>query len=96
MMQHLTTHLFAVVAAPDNIPKTALDNATLTNVLNSAFALAGAVAVIFIIVGALQYAGSQGDSQKVAGAKNTILYAVIGLIVVGLSMFIVNFVIGEF
>ena len=42
--------------------------------------LAG-VAVVMIIVGGIQYATSGGESSKVATAKNTILYSVIGLVV---------------
>jgi len=57
------------------------------------FIVLGAVAVIMIIVGGLQYATSQGDSGAVAKAKNTILYAVIGLVVALFATGIVTFVI---
>ena len=53
------------------------------------------VAVIMIIVGGLKYITSGGDSGNVTGAKNTILYAVIGLVVVALAQFIVKFVLGK-
>jgi len=55
----------------------------------------GAVAVIMIIVGGFQYATSQGDSSALTKAKNTILYAVIGLVVAMLSTAIVTFIISN-
>ena len=55
----------------------------------------GVVAVIMIIIGGLKYITSGGDSGNVTGAKNTILYAVIGLVVVALSQVIVRFVLEQ-
>ena len=50
------------------------------------------MSVIMLIYGGIQYVLSTGDSGKVTNAKNTILYAVVGLIVAILSYAIVNFV----
>ncbi len=66
---------------------------TITNVL---LFIIGAVAVIMIVVGGLKYMTSNGDSSSIASAKNTILYAVIGLIVAIMAYAIVNFVIAQF
>ena len=52
----------------------------------------GVVSIAFIIVGGIKYATSGGDEKKVAGAKNTILYAVIGLVVGLLANVIIKFV----
>lgn len=52
----------------------------------------GIVAVIMIIIGGLRYVLSGGDSGAVTGAKNTILYAVIGLVVAIMAYAIVHFV----
>lgn len=52
----------------------------------------GAISVIMLIFAGLKYVTSGGDSNKIASAKNTIIYAVIGLILVVLSTVIVNFV----
>ena len=46
-----------------------------------------------IIVSAFKYITSGGDSNKVASAKSSLIYAIIGLVIVGLAQFIVNFVI---
>ena len=86
----------AKVSPPAGIPTDKLDNSTLQNVLNFAFALAGAVAVAFIVYGGIKYTLSQGDQNSVKQAKDTILYAIIGIIVVVISSVLVNFVIGKF
>lgn len=55
----------------------------------------GVVAVIMIILGGIQYMTSQGDSAKAKKARDTILYAVIGLIVALLSFAIVTFILNS-
>ena len=52
----------------------------------------GVVSVIMLIVGGIKYATSAGDSNKVTSAKNTIMYAIIGLAVAVLAFAIVGFV----
>lgn len=56
----------------------------------------GAIAVIMIVVGGIRYAVSGGDSSAITSAKNTILYAVIGLVVALLAYAIVHFVVKAF
>lgn len=58
--------------------------------------LLGAIAVIMIVVGGLRYVLSSGDASQITSAKNTILYAVIGVIVALLAYAIVNWVIDKF
>lgn len=70
-------------------------NSLITTVINIFSLVVGVVAVIMIIIGGLKYITSGGDSGNVTGAKNTILYAVIGLVVVALAQFIVKFVLGK-
>lgn len=65
-------------------------------VSNSLFGIAGSIAVIFIIMGGIQYITSQGDPGHITKAKNTILYAVMGLVAVLVSFAIVSFVIARF
>lgn len=64
-----------------------------SQVINILSLAVGVVAVVMIIVGGLRYITSGGDSGNVTGAKNTILYAVVGLIVVALAQVIVRFVV---
>ena len=66
---------------------------TVTNVL---LFLIGAVSVIMLIIGGIRYTISGGDSSQITAAKNTILYAVIGIIVALLAYAIVNFVVSSF
>lgn len=64
----------------------------LTKVITWVLAFAAAVAVLFLILGGLQYVTSAGNKDRIDKAKQTILYAVIGLIVIALSFVIVTFV----
>lgn len=66
---------------------------TIVNVL--LFVL-GAIAVVMIVIGGIRYTVSNGDTSAVTGAKNTILYAVIGLVVAIMAYAIVNFVVDNF
>lgn len=54
--------------------------------------IVGIAAVIMIIYGGLRYITSGGDSGSVGNAKNTIIYAIVGLIIVALAQLIVHFV----
>jgi hypothetical protein len=62
---------------------------TIVNVLSI---IVGVVAVIMIIIGGFRYITSGGKQESVTAAKNTILYAVIGLVIVALAQVIVRFV----
>ena len=64
-----------------------------TKITNTVLFAVGIISVIMLIVGGLRYIISGGDSKKVTDAKNTIMYAIIGLIIAILSFAIVNFVI---
>lgn len=64
------------------------------NILNTIIAVAGLVAVIYIVVGGFKYTSSKGEPDKIAAGKRTILYAMIGLGVSVLAFAIVNFTIG--
>lgn len=66
---------------------------TITNVL---LYIVGAVSVIMIIIGGIRYVTSGGNSANVTAAKNTILYAIVGIVVALLGYAVVNFVITSF
>ncbi len=66
----------------------------LITIVNVLLILAAIIAAIFLVIGGVRYITSSGDEEAADKAKNTILYAVIGLIVIGLSAAIVNFVVG--
>lgn len=62
-------------------------------VVNVLLFITGAIALIFVIVGALRYVLSNGDQAALTGAKNTILYALVGLVLSFAAYAIVNFVV---
>ena len=64
-----------------------------SKVVNIFSIIVGIVAVLMIIYGGFKYITSGGDSGNVSGAKNTLIYAIIGLIIVALAQIIVHFVI---
>lgn len=67
-----------------------------STITNTLLFILGAISVIMIIIGGLRYVVSGGDSSAVNAAKNTILYAIVGVIVAILAYAIINFVIGSF
>jgi hypothetical protein len=66
---------------------------TVSEVLSLVFALLGAVAFLMIVLSGLRYTLSRGDSDKIAKAKNSIIYSAIGLILATLAFSIVRFVV---
>ena len=75
--------------APENLFGANSVFRTVTNIL---LFIIGAIAVIMLIIGGVRYVVSSGDQNAVTGAKNTILYAIIGIIVAFLAYAAVNFV----
>lgn len=69
-------------------------NSLVETVINIFSWIVGVISVIMIIYGGFRYITSGGDTTKVGSAKNTILYAIIGLIIVALAQIIVKFVLG--
>jgi hypothetical protein len=67
----------------------------IANVLRIVFGVAGGVALLIVTIAGFKYVLSQGNPQETAKAKNTILYALIGLVVCIAALGIVTFVIGE-
>lgn len=67
-----------------------------TRVTNLLLYIVGIAAVIMLVVGGLRYVLSGGDPKNTSAAKDTILYAVVGIIVAILGYAIVNFVINQF
>ncbi len=70
-------------------------NNIIHSVINLLSVIVGVVAVIMIIIGGLRYITSGGSDTSVTGAKNTILYAIIGLIIVALAQILVRFVLSK-
>jgi hypothetical protein len=68
---------------------------TLTVVINLLSFIAGILAVIFVMYGGFKYIVSTGDAGKVTSAKNTILYALVGIVVVVISRLLILFILSK-
>ncbi|MEX0749020.1 MAG: pilin [Candidatus Saccharimonadales bacterium] len=77
------------------IPDVEADQNALNRVLNIVFVITGALATVFIIIGGIKFVFTAGSPDGVKSARNTILYAVVGLLVSVLAYTIVNFVINN-
>lgn len=71
------------------------DGGVFLTVVNVMLFIIGAIAVIMLIYGGIRYTTSGGNANNVTAAKNTIIYAVIGLIVAIFAFAIVNWVVSE-
>lgn len=84
----------AEAARCDECPENLFGDAGIfKTITNTVLYIVGVVAVIMLIIGGVKYVVSGGDAKKVTDAKNTVLYAIIGLIIAFLAFAIVNFVI---
>ena len=70
-------------------------NHAIAAAINILSLVAGVAAVIMLIIGGLRYITSSGEAGNVSSAKNTIIYALVGLVVVALAQFIVHFVLAR-
>lgn len=64
---------------------------TIRSVINILTIFGGALAVVMIIIGGFRYITSGGNAEAAKGARNTIIYSVVGLIVIALAQIIVHF-----
>lgn len=77
------------------VPTTLFGNGSIfTTVVNVLLFIIGAISVIMLIWGGIRYTTSAGNASSVTAAKNTIMYAIIGLVIAFLAFAIVNWVLG--
>lgn len=89
--------LLAVLIDPNkiNVPKPGATPDRIGAGLQLLFGVLGAASVFVIVLAGLRYVLSQGDPAAIAKAKNTIIYALVGLVVMAFSFAIVSFVVGS-
>ncbi|HEY5806229.1 MAG TPA: pilin [Candidatus Saccharimonadales bacterium] len=87
---HWIYYCFAQLVVP--LPDVGAQPSRLQDMLNIVLAIMGAVAVLIIVLAGFRYITSQGNPNEVTTAKNAILYALIGLVVIMFAFAIVNFV----
>ena len=76
------------------LPQVAANHTTLALILNIVFSIIGAVSVLIIVISGFKFITSSGKPEEVAKAKDTIIYAAVGLIICVLAVTIVSFVAG--
>jgi hypothetical protein len=70
-------------------------NGILTKVARLFSYIVGAISVLFIVIGGFKYVTSSGDPNNVKSAKDTVLFAIVGLLVAAVSQAIVVFVVSR-
>ena len=83
------------VDAPNVLPQPTANTAEIKTVLSIVFGIIGALALLMITISGLRYVLSSGDSQRMAKAKDGIIYAIVGLTIAITAEAIVNFVVGQ-
>lgn len=83
-------------AQGDGVPEELFggEGSIFTTVVNVLLFIIGAICVIMLIWGGIRYTTSAGNAASVTAAKNTIMYAIIGLVIAFLAFAIVNWVLG--
>jgi hypothetical protein len=77
-------------------PSNGIDLQTLTTAIIDILSIVvGVVAVFMLIIAGIRFITSNGDSGNITSARNTIIYALVGLVVVALAQIIVQFVLGR-
>jgi hypothetical protein len=78
----------------NNLPRADASPGTLRKILNIIFITLGALSFLFMVIAGFRYILSGGDTQKVASAKNQIIYTAVGLVLAASAAVIVNVIIG--
>lgn len=74
---------------------TAANDDTMNAIIGIVFGVAGALALLFIVIGGLRYILSDGDPNNISQAKKTVIYALVGLVITMAAYAIVSFVINQ-
>jgi len=111
MINFLAKLFIAAAAAPANallptntLPPITLIPAELSGRISDAlkwvptllFGFAGGIAIIFLLVGAVRYITASGNQDLLGRAKSTIIYSIMGLIIMIIAWVIVSFILGTF
>jgi hypothetical protein len=88
-------YLYLLAQFKSPFPKVAADQGAVNTIMQVVFSIAGAICLLIITLAGFKYVISRGEPQAVAKAKNTIIYAVIGLAITILAYAIVSFAVRE-
>jgi type IV secretion system pilin len=79
-----------------NVPVVTDPNAVVSGILTAVYAWAGIICVLIIIIAGYLYVTANANAQRIKRAKDAILYAIVGLVVIMMAFVITQFVIGRF
>lgn len=91
-MSRVLNYLAQIDVSPLPNPTDTTSGARLIAVINIALVIIGSVSVLIIVLAGIRYTISRGDPQAINKSKNTIIYAVLGLVIAMSAGGIVNFV----
>lgn len=94
-LENVTQLIAAISKDAVDIPKAEINGAQFQNLFSTVLAISGIVAVIFIIIGGIKYATSQGNAGDLEKGKDIIVYALVGLFFVMFGFVIIQFVTGN-
>jgi len=86
-------HTFYLAVVEITLPVVKADGPHLRVILNTVFGITGAIAVLIVVLAGFRFILSQGSPNEVAVARNAIIYALVGLVVIISAFAIVNFVV---
>jgi TRAP-type C4-dicarboxylate transport system permease small subunit len=95
-MAVIMTGLANIDAGSIGVPVITDANGAVTNILNVVYSFAGIICVLIIIVAGYLYVTSAGNASQTKRAKDAILGAVVGLVIIIMAFTITQFVIGRF
>jgi hypothetical protein len=77
------------------LPHVGAGNDQIHTIVNIVLGIAGSLALLFIVIGGLRYILSQGDPNGVARARDTVIYALVGLVITMTAYGIITFVVNR-
>lgn len=96
---NILMRLFSADVSPIDIgplPHTAqADSSAIQNILTIVFSVIGAIAVLMVVIGGMRYITAQGDPSQLSKAKQTIIYAIVGVLVSICAVAIVTYTLGN-
>jgi hypothetical protein len=91
-MNALTAHILASVIKTDPLPNPSADDPRLQLILTVVFTITGAISVLVVTIAGFRYIVSHGDPNIISQAKQTIIYALVGVVISISAVTIAQFV----
>ncbi len=85
----------SAICSISGLPTTKASNLTLNDVLGVVFYIIGSLTVLMIVIGGIMLITSEGNPQKVANARKTIIYTIVGGIITASATTIIDIVMGN-